>query len=181
VAILQLDVVAAEIRGLLALGRQEDAAPVTVDVADLVARVGRLVGPRCEHAGVRLEHAVRPGLRTTGHPEALRAALVNLVLNAIDAAGRDGLVRIVGEGVGDDEAVRITVEDDGPGPPHDLAATLCDPFVTGKPEGVGLGLTVAGAVAERHAGALSWARGDGRTRFTITLPQAAATIVGSAS
>ena len=181
VAILQLDVVAAEIRGLLALGRQEDAAPVTVDVADLVARVGGLVGPRCEHAGVRLEHAVRPGLRTTGHPEALRAALVNLVLNAIDAAGRDGLVRIVGEGGGDDEAVRITVEDDGPGPPHDLAATLCDPFVTGKPEGVGLGLTVAGAVAERHGGALSWARGDGRTRFTITLPQAAAAIVGSAT
>jgi signal transduction histidine kinase len=173
VAIHQLDVVAAEIRGLLALGRPDTSAPVAVDVSALVARVADLAGPRAAHAGVRLEQVVPGGLTTVGHPEALRAALVNLVLNAIDAVGRDGVVR-----VGADRAVgggvTLTVEDDGPGPPEHLVAVLREPFVTGKPEGVGLGLTVVGTVAEQHGGSLDWSRCDGRTRFTIALPAARA-------
>jgi signal transduction histidine kinase len=176
VAIHQLDIVTAEIRGLLALGRPDTSAPVAVDVAALVARVGDLVGPRCGHAGVRLEQHAAAGLSTVGQPEALRAALVNLALNAIDAVGRDGLVRIVAErlpAADRNSGVTIAVEDDGPGPPPALAETLCEPFVTGKPEGIGLGLAVARAVAEQHGGTLGWSRTDGRTRFTITLPDAA--------
>lgn len=170
VAIHQLDVVAAEIRGLLALGRPDTSAPVAVDVSALVARVADLAGPRAAHAGVRLEQDVPAGLVTIGHPEALRAALVNLVLNAIDAAGRDGVVRVVADRAVGGGGVTLTVEDDGPGPPEHLVAVLREPFVTGKPEGVGLGLTVVGTVAEQHGGSLDWSRSDGRTRFTIALP-----------
>ena len=46
-----------------------------------------------------------------------------------------------------------------------------EPFVTGKPEGIGLGLSVARAVAEEHGGTLSWERVDGKTRFAISLPE----------
>jgi signal transduction histidine kinase len=169
VALHQLDVVAAEIRGLLALGSPDTSAAVAVDVPALAARVAELAGPRAAHAGVRLEADVPAGLVTVGHPEALRAALVNLVLNAIDAAGRGGLVQIVARGVVAG-GVTLSVEDDGPGPPEHLVAVLGEPFVTGKPEGVGLGLTVVGAVAEQHGGVLDWSRTDGRTHFTITLP-----------
>ena len=71
----------------------------------------------------------------------------------------------------------FTVEDDGPGPPPELGTALAEPFVTGKQEGVGLGLAVARAVAEQHGGMLAWRRAGGLTRFTIALP--AATIVTS--
>jgi signal transduction histidine kinase len=43
--------------------------------------------------------------------------------------------------------------------------------ITGKPEGIGLGLAVARAVAEEHEGTLSWERHQGRTRFAISLPE----------
>ncbi len=171
VAVKQLDVLSEEVRGLLALGRPSEAAATTIDLAALLGEVVDLAGPRAEHAGV----AVKTGEIPAGGPvvarrESLRAALVNLVLNAIDAAGRGGGVRL--EVARSAEGVSLSVEDDGPGPPAELAATLTDPFVTAKPEGIGLGLAVAKAVAEEHGGGLSWSRLAGRTRFTITVPPA---------
>jgi signal transduction histidine kinase len=101
----------------------------------------------------------------------LRAALVNLALNAIDATGGGGHVTIAASVGGG--RVTLAVEDDGPGPPPELGTALAEPFVTGKQEGVGLGLSVARAVAEQHGGTLAWQRADGRTRFTIALPKVA--------
>lgn len=169
VATRQLDVLEEEVRGLLALGRPGEAATAPVDVAALVAEVKDLTGPRSNHAGVRLETDLPADLPTLpGRREALRAALVNLALNAIDAVGRDGRVRIetrLAAGF-----LELVVEDDGPGPPAALADSLAEPFVTGKQEGIGLGLAVAKAVAEEHGGKLSWSRANGRTRFVIALP-----------
>jgi hypothetical protein len=68
------------------------------------------------------------------------------------------------------ECVALAVVDTGPGPPEAIRESLCDPFVTGKMEGIGLGLTVAKTVAEEHGGTLEWDRVNGCTRFTILLP-----------
>jgi signal transduction histidine kinase len=169
VATRQLDILEEEVRGLLALGRPGETATGPVDVAALVAEVKDLAGPRSEHAGVRLETDLPARLPPlTGRREALRAALVNLALNAIDAVGRDGRVRI--QTTLANGCLELAVEDDGPGPPAELAESLTEPFVTGKQEGIGLGLAVAKAVAEEHGGRLSWSRTHGRTRFVIALP-----------
>ena len=64
----------------------------------------------------------------------------------------------------------IQVSDTGPGPPPELRESLFDPFVTGKPEGVGLGLALARQVAQAHHGTVSWCREDGWTRFRLVLP-----------
>jgi nitrogen-specific signal transduction histidine kinase len=72
---------------------------------------------------------------------------------------------------GDEHRVDLVVEDTGPGPPESLREAVMEPVVTGKPEGIGLGLAVAKAVAEAHGGTLTWSRADGRTRFAISLPE----------
>jgi hypothetical protein len=94
--------------------------------------------------------------------------MVNLALNAVDATGRNGTLRIAATAT--DGHLVLAVEDDGPGPPEAIRDTLHEAFVTGKPEGIGLGLAVAKAVAESHGGGLSWARTGDWTRFAITLP-----------
>lgn len=172
VACRQLDIVEEEVRGLLALGKPPTTRPTAVDVDALVAEVHELVAPRCVHAGVEVNTGPACAGIVTGRREALRAALVNLTLNAIEATGSGGRVSLHAETLG--EGVTLVVEDDGPGPPAELGAALAEPFVTGKQEGVGLGLAVARAVAEQHGGTLAWQRADGRTRFAIALPHAIA-------
>ncbi len=168
VAVRQLDIVEEEVRGLLALGRPGEAAEGRLAVDPLLAEVRDLTAARCEHAGVRLRCGDPCGLSIRGRREPLRAALVNLALNAIDAAGPGGTVHLAAEAL--DGGVCLAVEDSGAGPPAELAATLHEPFVTGKPEGVGLGLAVASAVASAHGGRLAWDHQPGRTRFAIIVP-----------
>jgi nitrogen-specific signal transduction histidine kinase len=64
----------------------------------------------------------------------------------------------------------LTVSDTGPGPPSEIADELFEPFVTGKPDGVGIGLSVAHEVVARHGGRIYWQRVDGMTQFVVELP-----------
>ncbi|MFM7411677.1 MAG: sensor histidine kinase [Planctomycetota bacterium] len=168
VASRQLDIVEEEVRGLLTLGTPPPTAPAPVDLDRLVGEVRDLVGPRAAHAGVTVAGSPSCRVEVSGRRDGLRAALVNLALNAIDAAGDRGRVTVAAESI--PSGVALVVEDDGPGPPAALAESLHEPFVTGKREGVGLGLAVAKAVAEQHGGTLAWSRTAGRTRFEIRIP-----------
>jgi signal transduction histidine kinase len=92
-----------------------------------------------------------------------------VLTNAVEAAGPGGRVEVrLGRGATDRAFVEVL--DSGPGPTADVAARLFEPFVTGKREGVGLGLAVAKQVAEAHGGTIAWRRQDGWTCFRIELP-----------
>ena len=72
----------------------------------------------------------------------------------------------------DSKAVAIEIEDNGPGIPESICATIFEPFVTsGKESGTGLGLAIARKIVEDHGGAISVESQSGvGTRFMITLP-----------
>jgi signal transduction histidine kinase len=171
VAIKQLAVVEEEVRGLLALGKRTESVPEPLTIDKVFTEVADLVSPRCQHGGTTLDVESPTGIGLVARRDSLRAALLNLVVNAIDAAGRGGTVRLEARASGNE--VRLSVADTGPGPPEHLAATLAEPFVTGKPEGIGLGLAIVTAVAEEHGGRLEWGRVNDHTRFTIVLPAGA--------
>jgi signal transduction histidine kinase len=175
VAKRQLAILEEEVRGLLALGRPTEAARGPVAIDSLLAAVRDLTAPRAEHAGVKIECELPTGITLMGRPDSLRAALVNLALNGIEAAGRGGTVRLTGTLAAG--RIDLAVNDSGSGPPEAIRASLAEPFVTGKPEGIGLGLAIVKAVAEDHGGSLAWSRSHGCTRFAISLP--AETLNGS--
>jgi two-component system nitrogen regulation sensor histidine kinase GlnL len=67
-------------------------------------------------------------------------------------------------------ALRVDVTDDGRGVPTDLAETLFEPLVSGRPDGTGLGLAIAREIAREHGGDLIYASRPGNTVFTLMLP-----------
>jgi signal transduction histidine kinase len=148
-----------------------------IDLANVVDDLLQLVRPAARHAGVELqwERAV-DAMPVMGDDEALGQVVLNLLLNAIEAVQQPGgatprEVRAELRAI-DGEAVAFIVSDNGPGPQSAVAGSVFDPFVTTKPEGVGLGLAVAKQVVEAHHGTIDWTRANGVTNFRVEIPLA---------
>src|SRR5260370_35918198 len=94
---------------------------------------------------------------------------LNVIMNAVEAAGPDGSVEVAW-GIGSDRRAFVEIRDSGPGLEPEIHNRLFEPFVTSKREGVGLGLAVARQVAEAHGGSIRWARAESPTRFPLPLP-----------
>lgn len=102
--------------------------------------------------------------------DAMREVLVNLVQNAIEAMPAGGTVRL--RACADADWVTISVEDEGPGIPPDVAARIFDPFYTTKQRGTGLGLAICRRIVEAHQGCIWFESRPGRgTTFFVRLPR----------
>ena len=111
----------------------------------------------------------------------LTQVVLNLVLNAGDAIEADGAEKRTREAAitvrarRDGQAVRIEIEDDGPGIPAEFRERLFEPFVTSKEvgKGTGLGLAVCRGIVESAKGEITLDPGfENGARFVVTLPAA---------
>jgi signal transduction histidine kinase len=176
VALRQLSLTEEQIRGLLSLGKPDQQPPVSAHLSEILAEIDRLVLPAAKHAHVEWEcetPSSNEDLAVT-NAQSVRAGLLNLVLNAVQGAGSGGRVRLWVDRT--PTLAQIHVADTGNGPPESLRAAMFDPFVTSKPEGIGLGLALAKAAAEEHGGSLSFERADGQTQFTMSLAAGISTL-----
>ncbi len=168
VALRQLERMESNLRQFLNLGRPD---AVRLEPLDLAAVIGTAVAglrPQAEHSGTELNCQAPGPLPTRGDAEQLGHLVTNLLGNALDAAGPSGRVEI--EIFPKESLVRIEVRDNGPGPSPAVAERLFEPFITGKEQGVGLGLAIAKQVVESHRGTLRWERRDSMTVFMAELP-----------
>lgn len=180
VALRQLALTEEHLRTFLTAGEARPPLRTPCDLSALVSDVLELVEPAARHRKATLDSAVEPiAPPLSADAQQLRELLVNLLLNAVEAVGAGGRVGVfVDQTVWPESspprpAVRLRVVDDGPGPPSAIQDRLFEPFVTGKPEGIGLGLAAARRVAENHGGRLDYTRSD-VTCFTLLLPLDAA-------
>jgi signal transduction histidine kinase len=173
----QLQLMENRLQGFLQLGREQPLAEARrLDLAALVGELVPLVLPAARHAGVTIEwQSTHREMLILGHRDAFAMVVLNLLLNAIEAAHKcppsQGTSQ-VGIYLSQDapEYIELEVSDSGAGLRADLADTLFQPFVTTKPEGVGLGLAVAQQVAASHGGEIRWSRDGDRTRFRLRIP-----------
>ena len=149
-------------------------------IDDLVAKLRAMVVPSVQQAGAtdirepimdtlallsgQLEQTrttvrrtfLDPAPLVTVDPNQLKQLFLNLFLNAIEAMGHGGVltVRVRREDTHDASAVRVEVEDTGPGIPDSIRNNVFDPFFTTKGQGTGLGLAICRGITDAHRGTI---------------------------
>lgn len=159
------------IGGLLSFARRSEGNPALHDPAVLVLEALALVRIRADKARTSLivtPHTVTPPLFADG--DQLRQVIVNLLLNAIDAAP-GGSVTVAVRHVA--EQLEISVQDNGCGIPAEQLDKIFDPFFTTKQigQGTGLGLSVSYGIINNLGGSIAVSSTPGESSmFTVTLP-----------
>jgi signal transduction histidine kinase len=146
-------------------GEQRQVAPL----AALVREVTAMLAARLEKAGVHVaEQGFDLPVRVAVHPPAIQRALMNVLINAVQASRPgDGIeLRLRREG---DSAI-LEVQDQGPGIPEADREHVFDLFYSKRPGGTGLGLFLARSAIERHGGTASFIPCGRGACFRMTLP-----------
>jgi signal transduction histidine kinase len=158
------------VEDLLAFARPRAPSLAPISPTEIVARAEALIGPAAERDGVMITPRFEEGLPVIEvDGELLGQALVNLLMNAVQASGRGSSVNI---DVGlEDDAVAFVVADRGTGIEPETINEIFKPFFTTKHRGTGLGLAITKQIVERLGGSLEVESGVGvGTTFTLTMP-----------
>ena len=150
-------------------------APVSANGA--AERAIRLVQPAADRAGVELRSRLDPLVpRITADEEMVHQALVNVLMNAVQATPPGGRVTVAVGVSGDESAVEITVADTGRGIATEDLEQVFKPFYTTRHTGTGLGLPITREIVVRHGGTISIESTTGvGTLITLRLPLRPAT------
>ncbi|MFJ9408866.1 sensor histidine kinase [Streptomyces sp. NPDC101393] len=177
------------VEDLLLLARLDSGRPLSYGSTDLSPLVvdavsdARAAGPGHRW---RLELPDDPAL-VHGDSGRLQQILVNLLANARTHTPEGTTVTARVRGAGAGTAVRMEVQDDGPGIPPDLLPHVFERFARGDASrsraagSTGLGLAIVQAVVAAHGGTVGVESVPGRTVFTVTLPAAAAAAIATAA
>lgn len=161
------------IQGFLRFTRPEDLSLTSVSLDELLAEVVRLVSAEASASEITIETEVASDLPSVyGDRELLQQVFFNLVRNACEAMPDGGRLRLTGKLDDDEEHIVIAVEDEGVGIDPELIERIFDLYVTTKPKGSGIGLSMVYRIVQLHGGEITVesTKGEG-TVFTVRLPE----------
>jgi len=142
----------------------------TFVVGDLVNEICESLEPQLEAQLIDVDVDVPPNTLLTADREMIRRALLNLVLNAIDAMPAGGTLVITS--YEDARGFELEVADSGPGLHDEAKRRAFEPFYSTKKNGTGLGLAIVQHVAEAHGGSVTATNcPEGGAAFTIRIPR----------
>ena len=157
---------------LLSFARQGDLDFIDTRINDVIENTIQLIEPQIKHARLSLFKDLQPDLpvaRTS--PAQLQQVFLNILMNAIEAVGHGGLIRVTSRSY--NGTVRISIQDTGPGICREHMQKIFTPFFTTKPagKGTGLGLAICYRIMEKLKGAIEVESqmGAGAT-FTVCVP-----------
>ena len=154
----------------LAYARPRNPEKALSSLDDTLGYVADTCRPRGNERGVSINTHHSGGVVAEIDANYVQQALMNLVMNAIEAASPQGGVDLRA-GANSDGSVWIEVENAGPSIPPASVARLFEPFFTTRPLGTGLGLPIARNIARAHGGDLILSGNEpGRVCFTLILP-----------
>jgi signal transduction histidine kinase len=155
------------LNGLLAF-RNEQCKNLRLEaVRPVLERTLALVKPQLLERGITAELHAPENLEALVEVDQLQQAVMNLVINAVDAAGPGGLVAL--DVCASENQVQIDIRDSGPGISHDQQDHLFEAFYTTKPSGTGLGLAVTRNLLERMGATVQYLASTSGAHFRILL------------
>jgi len=183
----QIDRIDRIVRAVLDFARGNPPAFRRTEIAAVLDKVLEFVDHTLRQSGVRLEIVRAPDLpAVNADADQLHQVFLNLVMNAVDAMPRGGVLEVRCAVVGachpdrsDPERpfLAIVVQDTGPGVPPEHVERVFEPFFTTKEvgKGTGLGLSVSYGIVQEHGGWIGVESDEG-ARFTVFLPVAEAVV-----
>jgi C4-dicarboxylate-specific signal transduction histidine kinase len=156
--------------------RKADIETVTLDLNSIVVDVVGLLKSDAIIRNLQIELNLWPGkLDVVGNHVELRQVILNLILNAMDAmasADREEPIVVTSE-LSDGRVIHVAVQDHGEGVSPSAAQQVFEPFYTTKPNGMGMGLSIARSIVEAHGGSIWITKTAGRgALFEFILPHA---------
>lgn len=168
---------------LLDFARPSDITPVPCDVRQLLERAMRLAQADADAKGVNLAleaQTQRSSLAVMADGERITQALLNLLLNAIQATPAGGNVELFVQ-PSDGKGVAITIKDTGNGMSDEVREKMFSPYFTTRAKGTGLGLSIVAKIVEDHHGEIAVQSEVGKgAAITVWLPAPAAESQGLA-
>jgi signal transduction histidine kinase len=152
-----------------------------IALADVLGYIAEIANVQASKRGIRIAVEGEDGLRANVDREQLQRALLNLLLNAIDATPVGGHVAIRCSRPSA-QSVELQVENSGDPIPEEVLSRIFEPFYTTKPHGTGLGLAISRNIARVQGGDLIIARNEpGHVCFTMTVSDEASADSGATS
>jgi PAS domain S-box-containing protein len=166
--IARIDSLSELVNDLMVFARPRAPRPVDLRLQPLITEAITMV--RRDPAGAHVQiHVDGTDGTIVADAELMRAALLNLLLNAAQAVGDHGTIHV--RTTMSAEAAVVEIRDNGPGIPVSLRERVLEPFFTTKARGGGLGLPIAKRSAELHGGSLTLTSPvTGGAVATLTLP-----------
>ncbi|HTJ20852.1 MAG TPA: ATP-binding protein [Gemmatimonadaceae bacterium] len=168
----QLTRIQQALQDLLTFARPTTPTFAPASANGVVERAIRLVQPAADRGGVVISADLDPTApHITADEEMIHQALVNVLMNAVQATPSGGGVTVSTRVASDDDAVEITVADTGRGIEPDKLEHVFKPFFTTRHTGTGLGLPITREIVQRHGGAIRIASTPGvGTTIVLRLP-----------
>jgi len=159
------------LNNFLSFARLKEPQFQSCDLVVLLSRTLQLLTPQARSGNIDIVSEIpKEPILVRVDPAQMQQALMNIVLNALEAMPEGGVCNVVLSKNGKDR-VMIRLSDSGPGISREDASRIFDPFFTTKDKGTGLGLSLAHTIVENHGGTISVAsRPTKGTNFTISLP-----------
>ena len=140
-----------------------------VDVGQVLGYIAEIANVQASKRGIRIAVEGDDRLRANVDRDQLQRALLNLLLNAIDATPSDGHVAIRSYRPSAN-SLELQVENSGEPIPKEVLSRIFEPFYTTKPHGTGLGLAISKNIARAQGGDLVVARNElGHVCFAMTV------------
>jgi len=157
------------VKAFLAFARPEKVEKTDVNINDVLEEVITITRPKMERYSIHLQQSLSPLPLINGNHDALKQVFLNIVLNAIQAMDRGGMLYV--ETSVNGKFLSVVIRDTGVGIPEKDLKKVFNPFFTTKEDGTGMGLAIAHNIVNDHAGRIDIASAPGKgTTVKVVFP-----------